>query len=85
MKKVFKWLIVFLIALQAIVIVAGVVIFRIPLPDHEVDVSGLPLTDFVEVIRDDRGIPHIYGTDVDQTTISWVQSSVAVMLNPETV
>ncbi len=65
MKKVFKWLIVFLIALQAIVIVAGVVIFRIPLPDHEVDVSGLPLTDFVEVIRDDRGIPHIYGTNVD--------------------
>ena len=65
MKKVFKWLIVFLIALQAIVIVAGVVIFRMPLPDHEVDVSGLPLTDFVEVIRDDRGIPHIYGTNVD--------------------
>jgi len=65
LKKVFKWLIVFLIALQAIVIVAGVVIFRIPLPDHEVDVSGLPLTDFVEVIRDDRGIPHIYGTNVD--------------------
>jgi len=65
LKKVFKWLIVFLIALQAIVIVAGVVIFRMPLPDHEVDVSGLPLTDFVEVIRDDRGIPHIYGTNVD--------------------
>ena len=35
-----------------------------PLPDHEVDVSGLPLTDFVEVIRDERGIPHIYGTNV---------------------
>ena len=35
-----------------------------PLPDHEVDVSGLPLTDFVEVIRDKRGIPHIYGTNV---------------------
>ena len=65
MKKFFKWLIVFLIALQAIVIVSGVVIFRMPLPDHEVDVSGLPLTDFVEVIRDDRGIPHIYGTNVD--------------------
>ena len=65
MKKVFKWLIVFLITLQAIVIVAGIVIFRMPLPDHEVDVSGLPLTDFVEVIRDDRGIPHIYGTNVD--------------------
>lgn len=65
MKKFFKWLIVFLIALQAIIIVAGVVIFRMPLPDHEVDVSGLPLTDFVEVIRDDRGIPHIYGTNVD--------------------
>ena len=53
-----------LIALQAIIIVAGVVIFRMPLPDHEVDVSGLPLTDFVEVIRDERGIPHIYGTNV---------------------
>jgi len=65
LKKFFKWLIVFLIALQAIIIVAGVVIFRMPLPDHEVDVSGLPLTDFVEVIRDDRGIPHIYGTNVD--------------------
>ena len=65
MKKFFKWLIVFLIALQAIIIVAGVVIFRMPLPNHEVDVSGLPLTDFVEVIRDDRGIPHIYGTNVD--------------------
>ena len=35
-----------------------------PLPDHELDVSGLPLTDFVEVIRDERGIPHIYGTNV---------------------
>ena len=35
-----------------------------PLPDHEEDVSGLPLTDFVEVIRDERGIPHIYGTNV---------------------
>jgi len=55
---------VILIALQAIIIVAGVVIFRMPLPDHEVDVSGLPLTDFVEVIRDERGIPHIYGTNV---------------------
>ncbi|MDA0900479.1 MAG: penicillin acylase family protein [Proteobacteria bacterium] len=64
MKKFFKWLIVILIALQAIIIVAGVVIFRMPLPDHEVDVSGLPLTDFVEVIRDERGIPHIYGTNV---------------------
>ena len=64
MKKFFKWLIVILIALQAIIIVAGVVIFRIPLPDHELDVSGLPLTDFVEVIRDERGIPHIYGTNV---------------------
>ena len=64
MKKFFKWLIVILIALQAIIIVAGVVIFRMPLPDHEVDVSGLPLTDFVEIIRDERGIPHIYGTNV---------------------
>jgi len=64
LKKFFKWLIVILIALQAIIIVAGVVIFRMPLPDHEVDVSGLPLTDFVEVIRDERGIPHIYGTNV---------------------
>ena len=64
MKKFFKWLIVILIAFQAIIIVAGVVIFRMPLPDHEVDVSGLPLTDFVEVIRDKRGIPHIYGTNV---------------------
>tara|TARA_B100001113_G_scaffold114924_1_gene93650 strand:+ start:629 stop:3154 length:2526 start_codon:yes stop_codon:yes gene_type:complete len=64
LKKFFKWLIVILIALQAIIIVAGVVIFRMPLPDHELDVSGLPLTDFVEVIRDERGIPHIYGTNV---------------------
>jgi penicillin amidase len=64
LKKFFKWLIVILIALQAIIIVAGVVIFRMPLPDHEVDVSGLPLTDFVEIIRDERGIPHIYGTNV---------------------
>ena len=64
MKKFFKWLVVIVIALQAIIIVAGVVIFRMPLPDHEVDVSGLPLTDFVEVIRDERGIPHIYGTNV---------------------
>ena len=51
MKKFFKWLIVILIALQAIIIVAGVVIFRMPLPDHEVDVSGLPLTDFVEILE----------------------------------
>ena len=36
-----------------------------PLPEHEIDVSGLPLTDFVEIIRDERGIPHIYGTNVD--------------------
>ena len=64
MKKFFKWLVVIVIALQAIIIVAGVVIFRMPLPDHEVDVSGLPLTDFVEVIRDERGIPHVYGTNV---------------------
>jgi penicillin amidase len=64
LKKFFKWLVVIVIALQAIIIVAGVVIFRMPLPDHEVDVSGLPLTDFVEVIRDERGIPHIYGTNV---------------------
>jgi penicillin amidase len=65
MKKFFKWVIITLIGLQAIVIIAGIVIFRMPLPDHEIDVTGLPLTDFVEVIRDERGIPHIYGTNVD--------------------
>ena len=65
MKKFIKWLFVILVFLQAAVLIAGVVIFRMPLPDHEIDVSGLPLTDFVEVIRDERGIPHIYGTNVD--------------------
>jgi len=65
MKKFFKWVIIPLIGLQAIVIIAGIVIFRMPLPDHEIDVTGLPLTDFVEVISDERGIPHIYGTNVD--------------------
>ena len=65
MKKLFKWVFVIIIFLQAAVLVAGVVIFRMPLPDHEIDVSGLPLTDFVEIIRDERGIPHIYGTNVD--------------------
>ena len=65
MKKFFKWVIVTLIGLQALVIIAGIVIFRMPLPDHEIDVTDLPLTDFVEVIRDERGIPHIYGTNVD--------------------
>jgi len=40
MKKFFKWLIVSLIGLQAVVIIAGVVIFRMPLPDHEIDVTG---------------------------------------------
>ena len=65
MKKFIKWLFVILVFLQAAVLIAGVVIFRMPLPDHDIDVSGLPLTDFVEVIRDERGIPHIYGTNVD--------------------
>ena len=65
MKKFFKWVLVSLIGLQALVIIAGIVIFRMPLPDHEIDVTGLPLSDFVEVIRDERGIPHIYGTNVD--------------------
>ena len=65
MKKFFKWVLVSLIGLQALIIIAGIVIFRMPLPDHEIDVTGLPLSDFVEVIRDDRGIPHIYGTNVD--------------------
>ena len=65
MKKFFKWVLVSLIGLQALIIIAGIVIFRMPLPDHEVDVTGLPLSDFVEVIRDERGIPHIYGTNVD--------------------
>lgn len=65
MKKFFKWVLVSLIGLQALIIIAGIVIFRMPLPDHEIDVTGLPLTDFVEVIRDERGIPHIYGTNVD--------------------
>ena len=54
MKKLFKWVFVIIIFLQAAVLVAGVVIFRMPLPDHEIDVSGLPLTDFVEIIRDER-------------------------------
>lgn len=65
MKKLFKWVFATIIFLQAAVLVAGVVIFRMPLPDHEIDVSGLPLTDFVEIIRDERGIPHVYGTNVD--------------------
>ena len=65
MKKFFKWLLVIIISLQAIVLIAGIVIFRLPLPDHEIDVSGLPLNDFIEIIRDERGIPHIYGTNVD--------------------
>ncbi len=65
MKKFFKWLFIILISLQVIVLIAGVVIFRMPLPDHEVDVSGLPLNDFIEIIRDERGIPHIYGTNID--------------------
>jgi penicillin amidase len=65
MKKFFKWVLVSLIGLQALIIIAGIVIFRMPLPDHEIDVTGLPLSDFVEVIRDERGIPHIYGTNVD--------------------
>ena len=65
MKKFFKWVLVSLVGLQALIIIAGIVIFRMPLPDHEIDVTGLPLSDFVEVIRDERGIPHIYGTNVD--------------------
>jgi penicillin amidase len=65
MKKFLKWLLVIIISLQAIVLIAGIVIFRMPLPDHEIDVSGLPLNDFIEIIRDERGIPHIYGTNVD--------------------
>ena len=65
MKKFFKWVLISLIGLQALIIIAGIVIFRMPLPDHEIDVTGLPLSDFVEVIRDERGIPHIYGTNVD--------------------
>ena len=65
MKKFFKWLLVIIISLQAIVLIAGIVIFRLPLPNHEIDVSGLPLNDFIEIIRDERGIPHIYGTNVD--------------------
>ena len=64
MKKLLKWVFVTIIFLQAVMIVAGVIIFRMPLPEHEIDVSGLPLTDFVEIIRDERGIPHIYGTNV---------------------
>ena len=48
MKKFFKWLFIILISLQVIVLIAGVVIFRMPLPDHEVDVSGLPLNDFIK-------------------------------------
>ena len=65
MKKFFKWLLVTVILLQAVVLIAGIYIFRMPLPDHDIDVSGLPLNDFVEIIRDERGIPHIYGTNVD--------------------
>ena len=65
MKKFIKWLSIVLGALVFIVLIAGVIVFRMPLPDHEIDVSGLPLNDFVEIIRDDRGVPHIYGTNVD--------------------
>jgi len=64
-KKFFKWLLVVVILLQAVVLIAGIYIFRMPLPEHDIDVSGLPLSDFVEIIRDERGIPHIYGTNVD--------------------
>jgi penicillin amidase len=64
-KKFFKWLLVVVILLQAVVLIAGIYIFRMPLPEHDIDVSGLPLNDFVEIIRDERGIPHIYGTNVD--------------------
>ena len=69
MKKLLKWVFVTIIFLQAVIIVAGVIIFRMPLPEHEIDVSGLPLTDFVEIIRDERGIPHIYGTNVDDLSL----------------
>ena len=65
MKKFIKWFSIVLVALVVTVFIAGVLVFRMPLPDHDVDVSGLPLNDFVEIIRDDRGVPHIYGSNVD--------------------
>ena len=65
MVKFLKILLGILIALVVVIPVAGFFLFRSPLPNHSDDISGLPLNDFVEVIRDDRGIPHIYGTNVD--------------------
>ena len=65
MKKFIKWFSIVLVALVVIVLIAGVLVFRMPLPDHDLDMSGLPLNDFVEIIRDDRGVPHIYGSNVD--------------------
>ncbi len=65
MKKILKWFSIIVVSLVGALLVAGIIIFRMPLPDHEIDISGLPLHDSVEIIRDDRGVPHIYGTNVD--------------------
>ena len=65
MVKFLKILLRILIGLVIVIPIAGFVILRSPLPNHSDDISGLPLNDFVEVIRDERGVPHIYGTNVD--------------------
>ena len=63
--KLLKLLLRLLIGLIIVIPIAGFVLIRSPLPNHSDDISGLPLNDSVEVIRDERGVPHIYGTNVD--------------------
>ena len=63
--KLLKLLLRLLIGLIIVIPIAGFVLLRSPLPNHSDDVNGLPLSDSVEVIRDERGVPHIYGTNVD--------------------
>ena len=63
--KILKILLRILIGLVIVIPIVGFVLLRSPLPDHSDNVSGLGLNDSVEVIRDERGVPHIYGTNVD--------------------
>jgi len=65
MRKFLKILLRILIVLVVIFPIVGFVLLRSPLPDHSDEVNGLPLNDFVEVIRDERGISHIYGSNID--------------------
>jgi len=68
MKKVIRIVLLVVAVIIAIVLIGGYILFynltRGPLPQHDGGLTVAGLNDRVEIVRDERGIPHIYASNM---------------------